>query len=386
MMGRKNKTGFPAHMRKDGDRGGFVVINPVSGKKLRFSPGEEQQARETAEALALWVEQRRRREAFEAGMPTVSKVITSWLEERLPLEPWDESTRETYVWRMERIRTELGESLIDGLDCRALETWLAKTAKKADPFNKWRFALVLLWRFAVAQKLAKSNEPEKIERRSTSRKIASNRKERQQLDVPGYQAIYELAEPWMRLAMDLSLLTLQSRREVCAMKHEHFRNGHLYVIRDKTAADSDMAFIRIRLTAELEALQARARTIDAIVCPYLVHRRPDRMQRRWLDGKDHWARLNEDYLTRQFAAVCERIPRFAALAERQRPTFHEIRGLGSRLHRLRGTAVEDIQALMTHSSPETTQIYLELGPGALTDDHFVKVSAPYSVSELLGAK
>ncbi|HEY3784239.1 MAG TPA: tyrosine-type recombinase/integrase, partial [Steroidobacteraceae bacterium] len=206
----------------------------------------------------------------------------------------------------------------------------------------------------------------------------------QQLDVEGYRAIYAHAEGWLQLAMDLSLVTLQSRKEVCGMRHGDFRGGFLFVIRDKVAAKTQMAFIRISLTPELEALRERARKLDAVVSPYLVHRRPDRMQRRWIQGKDHWTYVNERYLTQSFAAARDAIPRYAALPERERPTFHEIRGLGSRLHLGHGVPKGDIQELMTHSNPRTTEIYLEKGAAALTDDDYRPVSAPFSLRELLG--
>jgi integrase len=145
-----------------------------------------------------------------------------------------------------------------------------------------------------------------------------------------------------------------------------------------------MAFIKIRLTTELESLRARAVKLDSIASPYLVHRRPDRMQRRWLAGKAHWTYVNERYLTRAFKAARDMVPRFAALQERQRPTFHEIRGLGSRLCLERGMSKAAIQELMTHSSQKTTEIYLERGAQGLTDEDFHAVSAPFTLRELLG--
>ena len=69
---------------------------------------------------------------------------------------------------------------------------------------------------------------------------------------------------------------------------------------------------------------------------------------------------------------------------RQRPTFHEVRGLGSRLYEARGVPRNEIQALMTHSSAKTTKIYLEGGAQGLTIDDYVAVQAPLTVKELIG--
>lgn len=382
-VGRPKNNDYPTYMSPDGDRGGFVVRNPITGKKKRFTVAQEALARQTAELLVKWVETRRQKDQLDDGRATVTQVIDRWIIEKLPHMPWDTSTAQTAQLRLERIRAEMGERLMDDTDCVYLDSWLRKTAPKADPFNKWRLILVLLWRFAVAQKLAVSNEAEKVERRSTSRKIAGNRKVRQQLDVGGFEAIHGQAPVWLQLAMELSLVTLQARREVCTIQHAHFREGYLFVIRDKVAADSHMAFIKIRLTGELEALRARALRLDDIASPYLIHRKPERRQRRWMAGKPHWTYVNEGYLTKAFSAARDRLERFQRLPERERPTFHEIRGLGSRLHLAKGIDKSAIQSLMTHSSPRTTAIYLERGAQALTPDDYQTVNAPFSIRELL---
>lgn len=387
-VGRPKKNDFPPYMTADGDRGGFVVRNPVTGKKTRFSASQEALARQTAERLGEWIQAKRRQEALDAGRPTVKQLVTRWREERLPLQPWDKSTRRTAEWRLGRIDEECGHRLLDDTDCLFLETWISQAAKnKADPFNKWRYIWVLLWRFAVGQKMAPTNEAQKVEPRSTSRKIEGNRKTRQQLDIDGFKAIHAQAPAWLQLAMELSLVTLQARKEICSIRHPDFRDGFLFVIRDKVAGDSAMAFIKIRLSAELEELQSRARKLDGIASPYLIHRKPERMQRRWVENKNkpHWAYVNEQYLSKAFAAARDQVERFAKLPERARPTFHEIRGLGARLYQERGMSKEAIQALMTHSDKKTTEIYLELGPQALRDEHFNAVAAPFTVKELLGA-
>ena len=178
-------------------------------------------------------------------------------------------------------------------------------------------------------------------------------------------------------------MTLQARKEVCGMRHADFRNSWVYVVRDKVAGDSAMAFIRIRLTPALEQLRLRAAALDGIVSPYLVHRRPERMQERWMAGKPHWTYVDEPYLTRTFQAARDSLERYSGLPDRQRPTFHEIRGLGSRLHLARGRSRGDIQRLMTHSDLRTTEIYLERGPGAIADEDYREVEAPFTLPELL---
>jgi hypothetical protein len=198
-----------------------------------------------------------------------------------------------------------------------------------------------------------------------------------------FLAIYDRAPGFLQVAMDQSLITLQARTEVCNIQHVHYRAGYLYTIRDKTSGDSDMAFIRIEMTDELERIRRRSLTLDGTVSPYLVHRAPDRMRREWTEGKPHWTYVEPAYLSKAFAEARDQVERFNAMDPRTRPSFHEIRGLGSRLQKERGRAKADIQKLMTHTDERATKIYLEGGASALTDDDYVVVSAPFTRADLL---
>jgi integrase len=244
---------------------------------------------------------------------------------------------------------------------------------------------VLLWKFAVSRKLVSACEPEKIEQRSTSKKLAMNQKVRQPLDVAGFNAIDEKSPAWLQIAMEQSLVTLQARTEICNMRHTDYRDGHLFVIRDKVSGDSDMAFIKIALTEQLEDIRRRSLKVDDIVSPYLVHRAPDR-RRQWTEGKPHWTFVNPEYLSKAFAEARDACGLYANLKPEQRPTFHEIRGLDSRLYKAQGMSEAAIQVLMTHANPRTTAIYLDGGAPALADGDYVPVSAPLSVREILGTK
>jgi integrase len=383
-VGRPKSNDYPPYMTPDGDRGGFIVRNPISGKKKRFTAAEEALARETARLVGELVETERAAKAFDEGRPTIRSLVDAWKRDRLPFMPWDKGTRKAHVWKMDRFVREHGDRLVARTDCMFLEEWLTSFCHTADQWNKWRYVLTLLWRYAVSRKQAEVNEAEKIEPRSTSKKLEINRKVRQQLDVPGFAAIHAKSPCFLQLAMELSLITLQARQEVCNMQHPHFRNGYLFVIRDKVSADSDMAFIKIVVTEQLEEIRCRALRLDGIASPYLVHRAPERRRREWIQNKAHWTYVNPDYLTKTFAAVRDATGLYDHLDPRQRPTFHEIRGLGARLYEAQGMPQSAIQALMTHAHKRTTEIYLEKGIQALTDDDYQRVVAPLRLADVLG--
>lgn len=97
--------------------------------------------------------------------------------------------------------------------------------------------------------------------RSTSKKLAMNRKLRRRLSIDDYKAIHARGEPWFQIAMEQSLITLLAREEVCTIQRSHYRNGFLFVIREKVAGDSAKGFIKIPITADMLALQRRSRLL-----------------------------------------------------------------------------------------------------------------------------
>ena len=90
-----------------------------------------------------------------------------------------------------------------------------------------------------------------------------------------------------------------------------------------------------------------------------------------------------NYLTTAFAEALDASGHCGHLRAAEKPTFHEIRGLGSRLHEARGVAGDKITKLMSHSDPKATQIYLKGGVKALRDTDYVVVEAPLTLAELL---
>ncbi len=382
-MGPKKENDFPTHMSPDFDRGGFVVRNPITRKRKRFGPAQEADARKAAKIIGEWVDRERRAREMDEGKPKIGALVDRWKTDRMPFMPWDEGTREAVGYKLARIQRELGERVVSRTDSLFLEDWLG-FCKTGDAWNKWRYVFVLLWKFAVARHLTETNEAEKLEERSTSKKLEANKKARLPLDIRGFKAIYKKAPEWLQLAMEQSLVTLQARNEICNMKHADYRGSYLFVIRDKTSGDSDMAFIKILVTEELDSIRRRSLTLDETVSPYLIHRKPDNDRREWIEGKPHWTYINPQYLSKAFAAARDATGLYDHLQGKQKPSFHEIRGLGSRLYLDRGISESDIQALMTHANPRTTEIYLDKGAAALTEDDYQTVKAPLTVAQMLG--
>jgi enterobacteria phage integrase len=383
-MARPKILGFPTYMTVDGDRGGYIVRNPLTGKKRRFLKEAEGQARSSAADLAVWVERERQAQLLDAGKPTIKGVIQAWREDQLPFMPWSEGTASNYKYQFNRIDRELGNRYIERTDVVFLTNWLKSFCHRPDTFNGWRDVLMLLWKFALSKNFVRANEAEKILWRSTSLLVESNQKVRQPLDMAGFKEIRAHAPPWLQLAMDAALTTLQRRNEICNLAHANYRDGFVFVICKKTSGKSDASFIKIKLTPDLENLRSRALQLDTVKSPFLIHRKPERAYRELAPSKQHETYVRPDYLTKAFLKARKAAGCYEHLTPGERPSFNEIRGLGARACEELGMKVEELKILMAHADKKTTAIYLQGGADALKDTDYVTVEAPLTLAQLLG--
>ena len=94
-------------------------------------------------------------------------------------------------------------------------------------------------------------------------------------------------------------------------------------------------------------------------------------------------RLSDDGLNRSpDTAAIEELRNY--LRDAEQPTFHAIRGLGSRICKDRGMEKAAIKILMAHADEKTTHSYFKNGKKALRDSDFVIVEAPMTLAEMLG--
>lgn len=376
MTPRRRHHDLEPNLTFDEGSGRYRFRNPVTGKRTWFGRDKataNEKARKANLALRIMREQQR----AGADPVTVSGVVDGFLASRAPQMPWSDGTRRNYEFKLEAIRREFGKRLFVGLDRVVIADWLAERCANADAWNKWRHTFILLYRYAIGRKLTNYNEAEAVEKLSGSTILPANQKRRAPLTEDAFWWVFDRAEAWLRTAMKLSLVTLQGRAEIVAMQYGDVRDGELYVIRQKTSRKSECAFIRIAVAGELEQIIAASRG-DGVASQYVVHRRPARQRAGASALAPDWAAVRPAYLSRAFAALAR-----AAVEERAivlepgdtPPSFHELRGLGSRLYLAAGFSKEYVQMLMTHSDPKITAIYTEGGRDALKDSDFKPVAA-----------
>ncbi|WP_421574614.1 tyrosine-type recombinase/integrase [Stenotrophomonas maltophilia] len=132
-----------------------------------------------------------------------------------------------------------------------------------------------------------------------TRRFQHERK-RERLTKDVYAAIWDKAEAWLRLAMDLSLVTLLRREDVVSLKFSDVRDGFLWVVTLKTEG-STLVKLKIRIGEELAGLLADAR--DTVVWPFVLHRLHNRAR-----PSDKRAAARQHHTTGHARAANPRIP------------------------------------------------------------------------------
>ncbi|MCG9745968.1 recombinase [Shewanella sp. Isolate8] len=235
----------------------------------------------------------------------------------------------------------------------------------ANVHNRKLSFLQKLFNYAIDQSLMLENPAKrKMKKRNKAEK------QRQRLSVDAYQAIHAAAPPWLQIAMELALQSAQGRLETSRIKYRINKPkegqcgcqwwpepidgiyGTLFIHRQKVE-DKEASHVAIPIGQVLKEIIERSR--DGVVCPYVVHRVPDRNNEQ-SSLTDHRFQVDPNYLSRSFSDVRDELGLFDHLEMEQRPTFHEIRALAARKFFDMGI---DPQARLAHTDSQSTKLYVE---------------------------
>ncbi|RXW28928.1 recombinase [Enterobacter cloacae] len=231
-----------------------------------------------------------------------------------------------------------------------------------------------LFSYAVDESLMMDNPAS----RKKMRRVEEKKRKRLPLDI--FIAMRNVAEPWLRTAMDLALQTTHARLEVSRIKYsirepkngvcgcvwldepENGIYGTLYIHRQKVQK-KEASHVAIPIGGELKRIIDDSR--DSVASPYVVHRIPERNNKRSKEVS-HPTQVAPDYLSRAFSALRDKLGLCDHLPMDERPTFHEIRALAAHLFDSQGI---DPQGRMAHSDAKSTKIY--------TSNHIDWVMVPH---------
>lgn len=278
---------------------------------------------------------------------TVADAIAVFRRDDIPGRKWAPKTAEVYESVIRRIEAGIGARPVEQVTVKECAEFIR--AVTASDRARQQFRLVLGWILGCAVQEGWIDTNPVL----ATRRFQHERK-RARLTKNVYAAIWDQAEPWLRLAMDLSLVTLLRRDDVVSLKFSDVRDGFLWVVPQKTEGTS-LVKLKIKVGEQLGGLLSKAR--DDVASPYIVHRLPDRARPsdKRASARTHHTQVMPEQLTRAFQDAREA----AGVTGDNPPSFHEIRSLGGALLSESGWAIEHVQSLMGHASASMTEHYLE---------------------------
>lgn len=278
---------------------------------------------------------------------TVADAVAVFRRDDIPGRGWAPKTAEVYESVIRRTEASLGPKPVDEVTVKDCAEFIRAVTQSDRARQQFRLVLGWIMACAVQEGWIDTNPVLATRRFQYERKRARLTKET-------YSAIWERADPWLRLAMDISLVTLLRRDDVVSLKFTDVRDGALWVIPQKTEGTS-MVKLKIRICDQLAGLLSQAR--DGVLSPYIIHRLPEkaRPSNMRASARQHHTQVMPEQLTRAFQDAREA----AGISCSNPPSFHEIRSLGGALLSEAGWQIEQVQGLMGHSSASMTEHYLE---------------------------
>lgn len=279
---------------------------------------------------------------------TIAALVERYKNESEKLASLKISTFKEEQYRLNRLVKMIGDKKLSKLDVRFIADFL-KANFQNNARTKMRGLFVKLCEFAVGNGLMHENTAQK------TLKGVEKKRARGKMTLKLFNQIYELADPFLKIAMKISLITLLRRGDISELRYDDIEDGYLYVVINKSETSASPKRLAIEVTDELKAIISQSR-LDGVFSPYIVHRKPTKFYEN--HGKDHWSKVNSDYISKSFKKVRNSLPEMKNIAVENRPTFHEIRSLGGYLLTQKGFDKKEISVIMGHSSTTTTDIYL----------------------------
>lgn len=341
----KARQGWPANLYPNRD--GFKYRHPVTRKET-FMGRDQAKAFAAARKLnAMLMPGNDLVDRVVGSRETVSDAIAVFRRDDIPARDWAPKTAEVYESVIRRIEAGLGSRPAEDVTVKDCAEFI-RAVTQSDRARQ-QFRLVLGWIMACAVQEGWIDVNPVL----ATRRFQHERK-RARLTRETYAAIWQQADPWLRLAMDISLVTLLRRDDVVSLKFTDVRDGSLWVIPQKTEGTS-LVKLKIRIGTQLATLLAQAR--DTVLSPYIIHRLPEkaRPSNMRASARQHHTQVMPEQLTRAFQNAREA----AGITGSNPPSFHEIRSLGGALLSEAGWQIEQVQGLMGHSSASMTEHYLE---------------------------
>ena len=337
----------PHRSRKNADLAGTNLYysgkylyyqNPITGKRIYMTGKTRNEAIQLAHLANKQIPEQRKKHAQDHIPDLLDRFITDYL----PLKEYAPATHRGVITKLNKIKTEFDGVQLGDITVITLRDHLEPFGPHSRKHN--RLLWIDIYKYALSEGLCEANLAE----RTLTKKLP--KRQRQRLTLQQFNAIYELAPDWFQLAMLTSLLTLQRRNDLVKIRFSDYTGGILKVIQCKTNTG-----LKITANEQLDGIFKKSKQ-SGLLSPYLLHKRPEKVRRDYINKKEHWTQLTPELLTRTFKKYADKTKLFDH-TENQ-PTWYEIKSLGGRLLIDQGYTTEFVQQLMGHQKLSTTMIYL----------------------------
>lgn len=346
-----SSAGLPDNLYSNGDY--FRYRHPVTGKfhSMGSNKADAIVAAKKLNAILLSKTDLVRAVLNEQSN-TWAMLVGRYITERQADEGKKKSTVKEENYRLQHIADKLGKIDLSSTTQRLVSDFL-KNNFTGNSYTKHRGTMIKLMAFGIASGMFPDGFPNLAEATLTAREEP---KLRQVLTIDQFHAIRDCAEPWLQVAMDFSLITLQRRGDVVRAKYSDIENDELKIIQQKTERHGERAYLKIKIGNDLKEVISKSRSIGP-VCPFIIHRVPKRKEE--FEGQEHWAQIRDQFLTKAFNKARDKSGIFKNLNQGEAPTFHEIRALGGALYLQQGFSKEYVNLLMGHTTQRMTDSYTD---------------------------
>ena len=278
----------------------------------------------------------------------VSQLIDEFEEHFLPQKKYSERTLEEKQYKLAEYRRVWGVLDVASMTTRDLALFLNE--KPTSSYIKHRDLLKDLFGFACHQGYRNDNPAAVLMEKSSEDVL------RKPHTQAGYDAIFSIAPDWMQRAMEIAVTSLQRRADLTRLHKDQIdlERGTITIQQRKTEKYKTPVFIEIEMGERLRAAVS-ACLQSGLLCPYLLHRKPERISKKKL----HPFALTDSFLTHEFAKYRDLSGAYNHLTPAERPTWHSLRGFGIHLYQEAGYSNEYIMALSGHASEQMVEYYAD---------------------------
>ncbi len=309
------------------------------------------------------------------GRLSLERHVEEFITDR---ERRDPSLRSKQSWANRRgylrqLAREFDGIPVHRLDLLTIQSWWDSLTGNAQRSRKAEYQK--LFNHLMARGLCKALDANPFSNSDDAPRVAMRAKppkERMRLSVEQFWKIYaragDMGFDFLQIAMGLSLVTTMRRGDLCELRFDrHLAGDVLRKAISKSHAQLSEAEFRANpsnLSWDLDkhlllrqlVNRSRELSMKHARCPYLLSWRPQKRIRS--EQREHTHQVLPDYITRAFNDARDSAGIFTdTTPPKARPTFHEIRALGSHLAERAGYSTREVQVLMAHTDEKITRHY-----------------------------